>query len=60
MKEASEADFKKSGGSCSLVPKAGWASSVRVFIDRVDLYVPEGRRGVAQSGQRICFGYRGP
>uniref|UniRef100_A0A452XF13 ATPase F1/V1/A1 complex alpha/beta subunit nucleotide-binding domain-containing protein n=1 Tax=Aegilops tauschii subsp. strangulata TaxID=200361 RepID=A0A452XF13_AEGTS len=23
-------------------------------------YVLRGRRGVAQSGQRICFGYRGP
>ena len=56
---------KKSGGLLGLVlaslcPK-GWASSVQVFIDRADLYAPGGvRRGVAQSGQRICFGYRGP
>lgn len=37
----------------------GWASSVRVFIDRV-VRLRGVRRGVAQSGQRICFGYRGP
>ena len=33
---------------------------VLFFMDRVDPYVLRGRRGVAQSGQRICFGYRGP
>ena len=60
MKVNERGFFPKSGGSRLPVPKAGWASSVRVFIDRVDPYVPGGRRGVAQSGQRICFGYRGP
>lgn len=61
-----EADFLKKAVDysfflvlASLCPK-GWASSVRVFIDRVDLYAEGVRRGVAQSGQRICFGYRGP
>lgn len=58
-----EADFLKKRlirFSRPYAQKKGWASSVRVFIDRVDLYAEGVRRGVAQSGQRICFGYRGP
>ncbi|PNX59669.1 hypothetical protein L195_g051536, partial [Trifolium pratense] len=54
-----EADFIKKRlirFSRPYAPKKGWASSVRVFIDRVDLYAEGVRRGVAQSGQRICFG----
>ena len=32
---------------------------VLFFMDRVDPYVLRGGRGVAQSGQRIRFGYGG-
>ena len=47
--------FPKSGGSRLPVPKAGWAISFGSSLYSIGL-----RRGVAQSGQRICFGYRGP
>lgn len=49
------ASFQKAVVLASLCPKRGAGSSLLYGWIQVRL-----RRGVAQSGQRICFGYRGP